>query len=488
MNCIKRPLLAALSLLLALSIAGCAGSAPAATEPSTEPSAVTAPSATETGPSQTETQPPETTLPAPTEPEPTDPEPADPQEQIDALRSGLTERSFQVLTFYLAEGFEAVDEDPAYACYTTDTVTLRAKVMPSADLGEGITDMAGFADAYCALLGAEGTTERREHLGQTLIVYSDGAATTVTGLYMLEDTLGILEITTDQFAGQESLLLDYAALAQLTGKLEPPKVIGSLGAISVELAADFLPGYQSDAFVNYYNENISVTISLETPGPEITAAVDMIADFIHTQRQYWTDIEAKTHGYVPYVICTGQNSSQCLMVGFYLSGGTAWTITAESFRPKEYRTDLIEIVTGGIIDSQAQNALPQSQTVTCEGLSLQIGKQYTIEESPTGVTCYCDGTTLTLICNTPDSFPMAFASSAEMAQFYASQYAGQWELIQVTEQETVSYVIYQNANGYTRVTGCYVSGSTSWELSGYGYWSATDLEAMIQTITSGQIL
>ncbi len=466
----------ALVMMLMLSLAGCArDTAPDTTTipETTTPSRPTEPSATpSTGPTAPET--------------PTEPGPNDPQVQIDALRASLTAVSNSAMTFYVGEDFVHV-ETTDHSCYTTDTMTLRAMAMHKYHLDNTITDMDTFARAYIELLGPEGTAQRTTHLGRELIVYSTDTATTVTGLYMLEDTLGIIEITADPAQALKTVM-DYAVLGQLTHALKPPEQVGvehTLAGLALMLDATFLPGYQGEIHANYYNEDISVTMSLEAPGSGDTAA-DMAASFAQTQAPYWSKIDRKTRNGVPYVICTDADHKQCLMVGFYAAGDTAWTITAESFQPDGSSSQMSKIVTGGQIQiPEIDLSAPGEQTVTCDGLALDISNIFTVEVSDFGVTCFHDGTTITITSSTPETAGMTFTTSADMAAYQVSRYQDQWERIETRERSGITYVLFQDHDGYSKLTACYVSEGKSWNVSAYGYWDESGLDAMIQTVTRG---
>ena len=153
---------------------------------------------------------------------------------------------------------------------------------------------------------------------------------------------------------------------------------------------------------------------------------------------------------------------------------------------------MIEMATSGVIYMSEipeikENELPEpSQDISFAGLTVHL------DDVGTPIMVFDQSLTFTygnygfdIVVDTVENMGVEPADSAELAEHLKNQYEFMWGSVSVEVRDGVSYVLCQDEDGFTSVTGCYLNGDTVWMVSGMDYYE--DLDMAIDVVVSGTI-
>ena len=467
-----------------------------ATEPSSE---ATEPSSEATEPSSEATEPSsEATEPSSEATEPSTEPPLEPDHVV----------CYKGLYVHLSGGATPGDESDTGLYFTYNGVEYFIGTESAQDLGTDAQDSESLAQWVGTVFEEQGavTTGVRNGVGYVICEDEEGYKM-VGGCYILGDTLwGVCTTVED---GDLDLILDVVTSGVIDESYVPDEpsdptepsfedpgvgdpVAYMFSGLEITLDNLFASDYADETMTCYSNGKIYVEIDFEPlsswdnvfSDPEGYAAI-----FAEAFEMDVSQIQTKNA--TPYLVVELPDFEEFAVYGFYVLGEVCWRVVAMSPDAADMER-MIEMATSGVIYMSEipeikENELPEpSQDISFAGLTVHL------DDVGTPIMVFDQSLTFTygnygfdIVVDTVENMGVEPADSAELAEHLKNQYEFMWGSVSVEVRDGVSYVLCQDEDGFTSVTGCYLNGDTVWMVSGMDYYE--DLDMAIDVVVSGTI-
>ena len=497
--------LIAMLLALAMVFALCACGADSKddgdkTEDTTAPSSeATEPSSEATEPSSEATEPSsEATEPSSEATEPSSEPPLEPDHVV----------CYKGLHVHLSGGATSGDESDTGLYFTYNGVEYFIGTESAQDLGTDAQDSESLAQWVGTVFEEQGavTTGVRNGVGYVICEDEEGYKM-IGGCYILGDTLwGVCTTVED---GDLDLILDVVTSGVIDESYVPDEpsdptepsfedpgvgdpVAYMFAGLEVTLDNLFEPAYVDDTMASYTNGKIYAEIVFEPLSNWDNAFSDpeSFAAFFAEMLEEDPSV-IQTNNAVPYLAMELPDFGEYAVYGFYVMNNACWRVVAMSPDAADMER-MIEMATSGVIYMSEipeikENELPEpSQDISFAGLTVHL------DDVGTPIMVFDQSLTFTygnygydIVVDTVENVGVALEDSAALAEYLRGEYESMWGSVSVEVRDGVSYVLCQDEDGFTSVTGCYLNGDTVWMVSGMDYYE--DLDMAIDVVVSGTI-
>ncbi len=451
----------------------------------------------------------------------------DDDDEVEELRDGLEKHEYDGLTFYLGKDFKEGKYD-GESYWTDGDVYVVAASDPLSYLHEDVESVEELLDVLVADLkeGFDGEIEKGKANGTYYMVVEGLAvggeieglsedATSVIGVYMEGDTMGLIGVMAEDFEKYEDDMIAYATLGELEDCYkdedpddkdpddedpddEPKKDLGPTQEHDLAGLHFYLPegaentDGQGDDHAEFkyrgvqYYEGVKFVVSRtaldELDLDEPTA--EAVAEFLHGRMEGALDeLELTSHNGVPVI--TMADGDMIGAGGVYVGGGFYWLVEA-TYKGRDVATEaLVRIVSNGwIVADEITAPAETTDEIVCAGLYLHMDKSYEVEGNGTVEVTAAEGHDTLSVSRGENA---RGETAEEMLVSYQILLETSGQYVERLERNGMGYLVYENQPGLTSLKTYYVQGGYYWGVSIFGKYDEAELEDIADQITSGRI-
>lgn len=423
----------------------------------------------------------------------------DDDDEVEELRDGLEKHEYDGLTFYLGKDFQEGKYD-GESYWTDGDVYVVVDSDPLPDLYEDVDSVEELLDALVDDLkeGYDWEVEKGKANGTCYMVVEGLAvglggigdlpedATSVIGVYMEGDTMGLIGVMAEDFEKYEDDMILYATLGELEDYYkdedpddkdpddenpddkdpddEPKKDLGptqehDLAGLHFRLpeGAEKTDGQDDDyAEFKYRGVEFDVTraplksVSLDEPTAE--AIAEDLYD-LHDGDEYGK-VELTSFDGVPVV--TSVSGDLMFAIGVYVGGDFYWRVDATYDGRDVTIEELVRIVgSGRIEDDEVPTLVETTNEIVCEGLYLYMDKSYEVTGNGTVEVNATEGQDMLSVLRDENAMG---ETAEEILVGYQHLLETSGQYVERLERNGMGYLVYENLPGLTSLETFYVQG------------------------------
>lgn len=250
-------------------------------------------------------------------------------------------------------------------------------------------------------------------------------------------------------------------------------------------------------YINYYGDSLEVVVDsyvCSDLSDEITSSRSFAEAYKEIMAADYRQIGVYNAGEVYYTRGVHGSSGLYEVVAFYMAGDYAYSVSVYNSDPDQME-EMVRIATTATVDTSVKPQVPAggverkwTKEPVSGNLTLHLLEEVRDDGFYEGGIGYKnDWMTLRIDSGSMEEGWVDFEDAAGLAESCRGSLETLWDQVSVSTMNGRSYVLCQDADGYTCVLGCYVKDGVWWEVWLYSYTDRMAQTDMIRAVTSATL-